>query len=254
MWFICDDDLMHPRGLSQVLDVLERYPDTDYIFANVAPRPTSDRQQIMDLLTKGTAPPAFPTKCRDRTSRPIKNFETFIDQSFDDALLGSVMCHVFRLSRWRLCHLEIPAHSNDMFNLAMIYPHCIILANTMADARCFYLAEPCMFTFWGGQEWMGMVPYIITVHFQDLLDHYQLCGMSVKQISKCRRRLLLNSAPALRALLFDRTIPGRERFVLRRFISRNLQHPIALLTLPLLIAAHSSILLVRKLAKSMRRR
>jgi glycosyltransferase involved in cell wall biosynthesis len=253
-WIVCDDDLMHPEGLSRVIDVLEQRPEIDYMFVNTTPRPVRDRQRLMNLVATATVPLDFPNKCREKVSREIPNFESFIDHSFDDALLGSVMCHVFRLSRWRTFKLTLPTPSNDIFDLAMIYPHCIILANTMRNAQCFYLAKPCIFTFWGEQEWIGMVPYIITVHFQDLLDYYEKCGISHKQIEKCRRKLLLNSAPALRSLLFNRQTLGNERFSLKHFFSRNIQHPIALLMLPLLMAAHSSVQGLRMIAKSMLRR
>jgi glycosyltransferase involved in cell wall biosynthesis len=246
-WIICDDDLMHPKGLSTVLDVLDKNPDIDYMFVNVAARPADERMKFITLLGNGDIPDFSPPKCKDASSRPITHFETFVDQSFDDALLGSVMVHVFRLSRWKKHPLALSAPSNDMFNLAMVYPHCIILANTMANARCFYLAQPCILTFWGEQEWKGMVPYMITVHFHDLLDYYQQCGISKKQIRKCRRRLLLSSAPALRSLLFNRDIPGRKRFSLKHFIFRNIRQPFLLLALPLIIATHSFLQHLRKL-------
>jgi glycosyltransferase involved in cell wall biosynthesis len=253
-WFQCDDDMTCPGGVQRVLTVLKSHRDLDFIFVNVAPRNESTRRAISSSIEAGDVPPLFPAKCADKVSRHVESFSVFIDQKYDEVFLGSVMCWVFRLSRWRQYRLNLVERETNQATLYEVYPHIVMLAKTMVGANSFYLAEPCTFTFWGGQSWKGLVPFIVLVLLHEGLDAYEASGVESWRIAKCRRRLLMASARSLRLMLFDSKTLERSRFSLRAFLTRHKRHSATLCLLPVKMAADWTIDMVPSKIKDMIKR
>jgi glycosyltransferase involved in cell wall biosynthesis len=219
VWIVCDDDLMLPGGLDRVLSVLKGHPEVDYVFVNTSIRSSDERNRYKHLTASHSISELLPTKARDLTERPVERWEELLDPAVDEVFLGSIMCSVFRLSRWRQ-HTLKPGHA--LFDsLDTTYPHAVTLAHTMIGRKAYYLGYPCTMAFFGEQEWLGYLPLILLVRLQELLDLYLKLGVDSKQIQKCRESLLDISTGALKEMLLNLDTLGSEYFSLPRFVWRN---------------------------------
>jgi len=223
-WIIPDDDIVRPDGVARVLAVLREHPEVDYVFVNVSPRSSKEREAFGRPVTASDFPDIHPAKGKSLTDRHVERWEELIDPGVDEVFLGSVMCSVFRLSCWRKYIPKVGGANEYFSSLENTYPHTVVLAHTMRGRKAYYIGYPCVITFWGAWEWIGYVPLIFTVRLQELLDLYVQLGIEVKRVEKCRRVLLGYSEGALTAMLLDPSTPGYQYFSLRKFIWRNRRH------------------------------
>lgn len=224
-WILPDDDIVRPDGVARVLAVLRAHPEVDYVFVNVSPRSSEQRNAFGRPVTALDFPDLLPIKAKSPSDRYIERWEELIDPDVDNVFLGSAMCSVFRLSCWRKYIPKVGGANEYFSSLENTYPHTVVLAHTMRGRKAYYIGYPCVITFWGAQEWIGYVPMIYTVRLQELLDLYLELGVEVERVEKCRQLLLSNSEYALRALLLDSNTPGRQYFSLRKFFWRNRRYP-----------------------------
>lgn len=228
-WILPDDDIVRPDAISRILSIIKSNLDVDYFFVNVSPRSAESREQFGRPVRGEDYPTLEPTKARELTSYRLQQWEELIDPDIDDVLLGSIMCSIFRLSVWNTFDLKISDTDVYMDSLELTYPHAVILANTMKNAKAYYIGYPCVITFWGRQDWAGYVPMIYLVRLQELIDLYEKNGISKWRIKKCRKAILRNSSSYLRLMLRKENVQGIEYFSLTDFIGRNKRHPIVLL-------------------------
>lgn len=223
-WILPDDDLVRPYGVARVLSILKANPQVDYVFVNVSPKLSKERYLIGRPASAADFPELLPVKCKNTTDRLVNRWEDLIDPDIDDVFFGSVMCSVFRLSRWRSYKLKLNKTDAVFPNLEQTYPHAVVLAHTMLGRKAYYIGYPCVITFWGGQSWLGCVPMILTVRLQELLDLYRKLGVDRRRVEKCRASLLSASGNALREMLVNPGMPGRQYFSFAKFVWRNRYH------------------------------
>ena len=226
-WVLGDDDLVRPGGVKRVLDALEAHPEIDYVFVNTTYKSAAEFPAFNRQVSEEDFPDLQPAKAGDLTDRYVERWEELLDPEVDDVFLGSLMCSVFRLSRWRAYTLrEPPAGGEPFTTLESSYPHTVVLAHTMIGRKAYYVGYPCSVTFQGGQEWLGYLPLLLLVRLQELLDLYAALGVGRSRVEKCRRSLLNKSfeSRALHAMLLNPGTPGRRHFSLRRFARRNRHH------------------------------
>jgi glycosyltransferase involved in cell wall biosynthesis len=227
-WVLGDDDLVRPDGVSRITSVLLEHPEVDYVFVNVSILPPEERTGVDRPPSGADSPDARPTKCMDLSDRPVAAWEELIDPAIDDVYLGSLMCSVFRLRKWREYPLACDPDAAPFSTLEMTYPHSMVLAHTMRGSKAYYIGHPCVNTYFGRQEWLGFLPLIIGVRLQELLDLYLNLGIDRDRIDRCRLHLLGNSRRALEKLLLESTTPGREVFSFWRFMRQNRNHLLVL--------------------------
>jgi len=216
-WILPDDDIVRPDGVARVQAVLRAHPEVDYVFVNVSPRSSEQRNAFGRPVTASDFPDIHPAKGKSLTDRHVERWEDLIDPNVDNVFLGSAMCSVFRLNCWRKYIPKVGGANEYFSSLDNTYPHTVVLAHTMRGRKAYYIGYPCVITFWGAQEWLGYVPMIYTVRLQELLDLYLELGVDAKRVEKCRRHLLSYSEGALRAILFNPDISGRQYFSSRKF-------------------------------------
>lgn len=220
-WILGDDDWVLPDGLARVLSALQRFPEVDYVYVNVAIKHPNERDDYRNLVTPLSLADLLPVKGKDLTDRYIECWDELIDPDVDDVFLGAVMCSVFRLSRWRTHTLKCQPGDAPFSSLDITYPHTVTLAHTMIGCKAYYIGYPCTVTFFGEQEWIGYLPSIILVRLQELLDLYLRLGVNEKRIYRCREFLLSISIDALREMLSNPKTLGREYFSLPKLIRQN---------------------------------
>lgn len=230
-WVLGDDDIVRPDGLMRISSVLLKHSEVDYVFVNVSCKDEKERIRYDRPISGADFPELRPTKCKDLSERQVTKWEELIDHHIDDVFLGSIMCSVFRLRKWKEYELVFDADGSPFSSLALTYPHSMILANTMMGCASYYIGFPCIITFFGHHEWIGYLPIIISVRLQELLDLYRNLGVNRNRIERCRRQLLGYSRGAVVTLLLESKTMGREYFSLTRFIWQNRYHLRSLMTL-----------------------
>lgn len=223
-WILADDDLVRPDGIERVLNILKKYPKIDYVFVNVTALTDKDRNSFNRPVSALDFPNLQPAKSKDLGEHFVERWEELLDPAIDSVFLGSIMCSVFRISRWKKYRLKLNMTDKMFVSLEQTYPHACILAHTMIGRKAYYLGYPCIIAFHGEQEWIGGLPLIITVRLHELLDLYQKLGVDVNRVERCRSQLLSYSSAYLSEILLNPDAYGREYFSLRKFLIQNRNH------------------------------
>jgi len=228
-WVIGDDDIVLPNGVNRVLHVIKSHPEIDYIFVNTATKLSSEREtcekrsyspNLLDLSStvgNGIRPDRNSIRC-----------EELLDPDIDHGFFGSVMCSVYRLSRFRQYRPSLMESAEIFPSLEKTYPTAVVLAHTTIGRPAYYIGTPCVIAFFGEQEWLDQSALLVLVRLQELLDLYERSGVHVERVERCRRDLLLRNARSLQHMLFYPNTPGRAEFSIRKFLWRNRKHPWAL--------------------------
>ena len=73
-------------------------------------------------------------------SHPVGRSEELVSPDVDGAFLGTIMCAVFRLARWR-CHELYLDRSSHYTKLDQTYPYSVIFAHTILGCPSYFLGD-----------------------------------------------------------------------------------------------------------------
>ncbi|MHB0913508.1 MAG: glycosyltransferase family 2 protein [Armatimonadota bacterium] len=226
VWIIGDDDLIREGGLSKVLQVLESYPETDFVYINATMMPTSERDIYTHAVCGKDFPQLMPTFGKDLAEKPLDSWNELIDPDVNGVFLGTIMNSVFRRELWLGAIKGLDYNQPFGTSLASVYAHAQIFAKSMVGRKAYYLGYPYLIVFGGRQQQYGeYLPLIFAVWLHELLDTYERYGVEKWRIEKCRRELLRNSAGAVARLVLCKGLPGKEHFSIWRYLRRFSRYP-----------------------------
>lgn len=222
-WIIGDDDIIRPGGLERVINVLEKYPEIDFVFVNTSHLTPEDRPEFHQFHLGTYNLKFLPTLSPDLKDRYIEKWEYLIDPTLDRSGGGYMMCGIVRLARWK--QYTPPKPGQPHTTLFDSYSFAMINAHTMVGRKAYYIGYPCIVTFWGHQVWYDREATLGIVFLQELLDLYLESGVDPQRVED-QRRFALNDymKGLLQRLLADPNYPGNEFFSLDKYISQNIRY------------------------------
>jgi glycosyltransferase involved in cell wall biosynthesis len=223
IWFVGDDDVIRPEGLTHLLQVLKDHRDIDYFIVNAITITTDQRNYLSSILDNDIISKQQNTRFKSLSDKDVTSFNEYIDPDFDNVFLGAMMCNVLRRSIWQNGIIGIDQNA-PMGSLVGTYLVCDILARYMVGKPSYYVGFPCIVALWGHQEWKGYMPIIFAYTFYAIVDRYEENGVEPWRIDKCRRYLHLHSATAIYRLSLYKSLPGKEFFSLRKHLLRYWKH------------------------------
>jgi glycosyltransferase involved in cell wall biosynthesis len=189
VWLLGDDDLLLPGALARVLAQIERHRELDAIYFNFR---CSDYPDDWPEQALGGYRGAFKSLAnRKLTDEPIDQWHELIDP-------------------------ESSMH--------MTYPHACMIASYMMRKPTFYVGEPVLNIFDGGQSWNDLQSIIVLVRVPQLLRFYKDLGLPPEKLRQCEQAVFSNCDPLLMKLLnrnVDSDYPSLASYVRTNWRSRE---------------------------------
>ncbi len=119
-------------------------------------------------------------------------FDHLISPKYNNSLLGSVMCGVFRRSLWNTVNKKSMNLSPNFSCLTNIYPHVYIYSKCMIGRRAINIIDEMVIAGEGAREWSGKIfwdgylPLIYLKIFNEMIDNYSSSGIEIRRFIKSR--------------------------------------------------------------------
>jgi glycosyltransferase involved in cell wall biosynthesis len=215
VWVVGDDDTPTEGIIERVLDVLQHYPELDYIYVNYATwmplgAPTHRlRANEVPMENEAVNP--------DVTNRYLPQLKEIVggDVNCFTPVYASVMrremsAHAF----------EGSLHESPFTTLRSVVSHALYIADHCLNRPAFYLGQPGVITS-GHSSWPQYLP-IYLLHLQpQLFDYFEARGVKRELMDKHRQQVVENSLHLLVTMLTERQTPLRKNFSVIRYLKGN---------------------------------
>ena len=228
-WMIGNDDLILPKALSKLKNLLQDNLDKDYFFINSYNLESS-------YLDKFPAP--FNTKNLNfENMRKISYLNTSKQVSFWDVInpkvswefLISIFLSLFKTKKW-LKSMDILNQERikdtgvwSTFDNTCLHP--IVIANAFKNSKAYICADPLSINLIGEREWGSMYEFVEIIRIPELLDYYRTQGLSLKRYLYCKNFALRNFSNYLFKIIIGGEKMGRNYLNIKKHILKNLIYP-----------------------------
>ena len=234
-WMIGNDDLILPKTLSKLKNLLQDNLDKDYFFINSYHLKSS-------YLDKFPAP--FNTKNLNfenmrkvsyiKTSKQVP-FWNVIDPKVSWEFLISIFLSLFKTKKW-LKSMDILNQERikdtgvwSTFDNTCLHP--IVIANAFKNSKAYICADPLSVNLIGYREWGSMYEFVEIVRIPELLDYYRTQGLSLKSYFYCKNFALRNFTNYMFKIIIGGQQMGRNYLNIKNHILKNLFYPNVYLSL-----------------------
>jgi hypothetical protein len=196
VWVLGDDDLLLPNALSMVLDTLQAQSNLDAIYFNFycADYAADWPDDAVGGYRGPYGEPANP----EFGDRSIAQWHELIRP--ESSMCTQVYAHVVRRAMWKDYWRERQPRAlySDVYGT---YPHTCMLAETMMHGPSYYVGEPVLTVFNGGESWTSLKSELALLRYPELLRLYQKLGLSSARLSDCALPVFQSCEPFLADIL-----------------------------------------------------
>jgi glycosyltransferase involved in cell wall biosynthesis len=219
VWLLGDDDLLLPGALARVLAQIEQHRELDAIYFNFR---CSDYPDDWPEQALGGYRGAFKSLAnRKVTDEPIDQWHELIDP--ESSMCTQLYAHVVRRKLW-VDYWRGRKLADTNSTLHMTYPHTCMIASYMMRKPTFYVGEPVLNIFDGGQSWNDLQSIIVLLRIPQLLRFYKDLGLPPEKLRQCEQAVFSNCDPLLMKLLnrnVDSDYPSLASYVRTNWRSRE---------------------------------
>jgi glycosyltransferase involved in cell wall biosynthesis len=191
VWLLGDDDLLRPKALSRVVAALEANRDLQLINLNF--QCTNFAASWPDRALGGYDSPVVDIVNLDLTDHRVQHWYELI--SARNSMCGQMYVHVVRRKVWQDYWRKRP-RQNDFSDSRWSYPHSHMIAETVMNGPSYYIGQPVLTIFSGGQSWWE-VRHSVVFKFSGVLRAYQKHGLPKAQVRECEQMVFSNCEPLL---------------------------------------------------------
>ena len=234
-WMIGNDDLILPKTLSKLKNLLQDNLDKDYFFINSYYLESS-------CLDKFPAP--FNTKNLNfenmrkisyiKTSKQVP-FWDVIDPKVSWEFLIGIFLSLFKTKKWLksidILNQERIKDTGVWSNFDNTCLHPIVIANAFKNSKAYICADPLSVNLIGYREWRSMYEFVEIVRIPELLDYYRTQGLSLKSYFYCKNFALRNFINYMFKIIIGGQQMGRNYLNIKNHILKNLFYPNVYLSL-----------------------
>jgi len=234
-WMIGNDDLILPKTLSKLKNLLENNLDKDYFFINSYHLESS-------YLDKFPTP--FDTKNLNfENMRKISSIKTSKQVPFWDVIdpkvswefLIGIYLNLFKTKKWLrsidILDQEKIKDTRVWSNFDNTCLHPIVIANAFKNSKAYICADPLSINLLGVREWKKMYEFVEIVRIPELLDYYRTQGLSLKSYLYSKNFALRNFSNYLFKIIIGGNQMGRNYLNIKSHILKNLFYPNVYLSL-----------------------
>lgn len=172
VWVLGDDDLLRPGALGRVLETIRDNPDLDAILLNFEFAQVETHWP--DHALGGYAGPADGAASPDLSCRRLTRWEDGIDAG--SGLGTPIYMHVVRRAIWK-GYAENGRLGEPFESPRWTFPHAFMVADAMFGRPSYFLGDPVLVIFNGGQSWLSEVPWVWMEALPGVLAHLRLLGL-----------------------------------------------------------------------------
>ncbi len=210
-WLIGDDDLLMPKAISDLYELIDGYPGVDFFYVNSYHLNT----EYLDRYPAPFDTANLPTKMQpfsDWKSPGELKFIELIDPKVSFDFLGGMFLSVFRKSLWDR-NVEVlnsdAIYDNRIFShFDNTFPHVKIFANAFSASRAYFNDKPLNVCLTGAREWSPMYPFVHSVRLVEALDEYRLNGLPYLKYIYCKNYALNNFMSDFLNMFLARDVSG----------------------------------------------
>lgn len=218
-WIVGDDDFVLPGGVKRIVDIINTFPEIDYILAACVHFDTDKIKKDPSFRLLVNSSIELDGSNSSNRSFFVENWNDLINAKINDVFLGSLQLEIFRREKWEKYSKQIKIIGEPFFSLNNTYPHIVIFAHTMINCKAYYCGLPVIAAGDGARSWIGFVPLIYLTRLHDALDLYLKSGINEEQIRIARCYLLKKSGYFILKLLADNSLP-RGDFCFFNFVKK----------------------------------
>lgn len=227
VWLIGDDDLLMQDGIGKLLNLIEKYPGTDFFYVNANHLDASYLDEYAHPFTIDNLPRSMERFSKTATSRLLNFFDLVSPEvSFD--FLGGIFLSVFRREKWMQSAHVLDSSALKSFatfsHFDNTFPHLKIWANAFHSSKAFLNTDPLIVCITGVREWAPMTPMIMSVRLPEALRIYRQCGMGWWRYIYCMNYALRNFSADFINIVLHRKV-YKFQLPLAKIIISSLPYP-----------------------------
>jgi len=228
-WMIGDDDLILPKTLLKLKNLLQNNSDNDYFFIN---------SYHLNSIYLGQFSSPFDTNNLNfenmkkisplKISRSAPFWEVIDPKVSWDFLIG-IYLSIFRTEKWLksidVIDQEKIKDTGVWSNFDNTCLHPIVIANAFKNSKAYICAEPLSVNLIGEREWKSMYEFVESIRIPELLDYYRTQGLNLKSYLYCKNFALRNFSNYMFKIIIGGEKMGRNYLNIKKHILKNLFYP-----------------------------
>jgi glycosyltransferase involved in cell wall biosynthesis len=228
VWLIGDDDLLLPRSLEQLSDLIGKHSDVDFFFINSYHLTTQYVFSFPQPFDTSNLPGNMKAVSSWAHSDEMK-FMDLIDPKISFDFLGGMFLAVFRRRNW-IKNIDVLAEaavsdSRTFSHFDNTFPHVKIFSKAFANSPAFFSAKPLSVCLTGAREWAPMYPFVRSVRLVEALSEYRRNGLPYIRYLRCKNFALSSFLPDMVSMLINKDRSGLRYINPLRLILANCLFP-----------------------------
>ena len=228
-WMIGDDDLILPKTLLKLKNLLQNNSDNDYFFIN---------SYHLNSIYLGQFSSPFDTNNLNfenmKKMSPLKisrsaPFWEVIDPKVSWDFLIGIYLSIFKTEKWLksidVIDQEKIKDTGVWSNFDNTCLHPIVIANAFKNSKAYICAEPLSVNLIGEREWKSMYEFVESIRIPELLDYYRTQGLNLKSYLYCKNFALRNFSNYMFKIIIGGEKMGRNYLNIKKHILKNLFYP-----------------------------
>ncbi len=234
-WMIGNDDLILPKTLSVLKNLLQDNLDKDYFFINSYNLESSYLDKFpVPFNTKNLNFENMRKISYIKTSKQVP-FWDVIDPKVSWEFLISIFLSLFKTKKWLksidILNQERIKDTGVWSNFDNTCLHPIVIANAFKNSKAYICADPLSVNLIGYREWRSMYEFVEIVRIPELLDYYRTQGLSIKSYFYCKNFALRNFTNYMFKIIIGGQQMGKNYLNIKNHILKNLFYPNVYLSL-----------------------
>ena len=228
VWTIGNDDLLLPKSLKKIKNLLNKHKDVDYFYMNAYLLNKSFLNNFKHPFSTYKIPNKLKTFSIQKKNRKVSFWEVIHPNVSFDFLLGMFL-NMFRRKGWVenlscLNHKNI-MDKNWMSNEDNTFFNTMIFANAFKNSKAIIHGEPLCVCLQGVREWTKLYGFVVIVRVPEILDYYRSRGMGFWRYFYCKNYALRNFAVEMLKLFLANDHRIKKYFNFKKHFVYNLVYP-----------------------------
>jgi len=228
IWMIGDDDLLLPKAIKKVNELLVNFPRIDFFYINsfnLEMNYIDSFPQPFDLINL----PENMTRFSNYTKTGEVAFIDLINPKVSFDFLGGIFLSVFRREKWikntNVLNQDALDDNRQFSHLDNTFPHMKIFAYSFMGSDAYFQSQPLSVNLSGAREWDLKYPLVQNIRIPEGLREYRKNGLSYLKYIKAKNSILSNFIPDITKMYITRENSGYEYIKIIKILFNNCFYP-----------------------------
>ncbi len=234
-WLIGNDDLILPRTLLILQDLLENNKNIDYFFINSYYLNSSFLKYYNSPFDTTHLDYRSMSSISKAKENKVVKFWDIIDPKVSWEFLIGIFLSLFNREKWLEGLKFVDAKNLEDNRLWSNFDNtCLnakIISSVFKDSNCYIQADPLSVNLIGEREWINLYDFVEIVRIPELIDYYRSQGMGLIKYIKCKNYALRNFFNFFFKIYIHGDKAGKSYVKIYQHFFKNLIFPNAWLSL-----------------------